>query len=289
MKGAGRRAEVFLSPSKKYGIYVQLMLGETTVGAAAARAGVDRSTIMWLRQVARQGALEALAASRPGVSGEPARYVELDQVRAGIDRLTRTVTEQAAGLVVLEEKGGGPGLMPAKPVPAGVGAAAKQGLLELVDYAAGQGWPASKTCEVLGLSERRHRRFRRRQDSGKKLDDGRPGASPGALMPCETCGGSWVPSRPSPTRTSPTGAWLTAAPTGGLLVGLGLHGPPDTPETGHERSMKSELLAWGTSHRFKGRITHFPKKRHTRRIVETLTFIAIFICSIKIHYVNSKG
>ena len=97
MKGAGRRAEVFLSPSKKYGIYVQLMLGETTVGAAAARAGVDRSTIMWLRQVARQGALEALAASRPGVSGEPARYVELDQVQAGIDRLTRTVTEQAAG------------------------------------------------------------------------------------------------------------------------------------------------------------------------------------------------
>ena len=89
--------------------------------------------------------------------------------------------------------------MPAKPVPAGVGAAAKQGLLELVDYAAGRGWPASKTCEVLGLSERRHRRFRRRQDSGKKLDDGRPGASPGALMPCETCGGSWVPSRPSPT------------------------------------------------------------------------------------------
>lgn len=103
MKGAGRRAEVFLSPSKKYGIYVHLMRGETTVGAAAAQAGVDRSTIMRLRQVARQGAVEALAASRPGVSGEPAHNVELDQARAEMDRLTRTVTEQAAGLVVLEE------------------------------------------------------------------------------------------------------------------------------------------------------------------------------------------
>ena len=59
-KGAGRRAKVFLFPSRKYDIYVQLMRGETTVGAAAAQAGVDRSTIMRLRQVARQGALEAL-------------------------------------------------------------------------------------------------------------------------------------------------------------------------------------------------------------------------------------
>ena len=107
-KGAGRRAKVFLSPSRKYDIYVQLMRGETTVGAAAAQAGVDRSTIMRLRQVARQGALEALAASRPGASGKPARDVELDQARAEIDRLTRTVTEQAVKLVVLEKKGAWP-------------------------------------------------------------------------------------------------------------------------------------------------------------------------------------
>ena len=61
---------------------------------------------MRLRQVARQGALQALAASRPGASGKPARDVELDQELAEIDRLTRTVTEQAAGLVVPGKKGG---------------------------------------------------------------------------------------------------------------------------------------------------------------------------------------
>ncbi|EGF52671.1 conserved domain protein [Actinomyces sp. oral taxon 170 str. F0386] len=166
---------MFLPPSRKYDIYIQLMRGETTVGAAAARAGVDRSAIMRLQQVARQGALEALAASRPGVSGKPARNVELDQARAEIDRLTRTVTEQAVKLVVLEEKRG-LSLMPTEPVPVRVDAATKQGLLDLVDYAAGRGWPVSKTCEVPGLSDRRHRRFRRRQDSGNKLDDGRPGA-----------------------------------------------------------------------------------------------------------------
>ena len=73
-----------MPPSRKYDIYIQLMRGETTVGAAAARAGVDRSAIMRLQQVARQGALEALAASRPGVSGKPARNVELAQARAEI-------------------------------------------------------------------------------------------------------------------------------------------------------------------------------------------------------------
>lgn len=66
---------------------------------------MDRSTIMRLRQVARQGALEALAASRPGTSGKPARDIELDQARTEIKRLTRTVAEQAVKLVVLEKEG----------------------------------------------------------------------------------------------------------------------------------------------------------------------------------------
>ena len=105
-KGAGRRAKVFLSPSRKYDIYVQLMRGETTVGAAAAQAGVDRSTSCGCGRSPGRALWRRWPASRPGASGKPARDVELDQARAEIDRLTRTVTEQAAGLVVLEKKGG---------------------------------------------------------------------------------------------------------------------------------------------------------------------------------------
>lgn len=45
------------------------------------------------------------------------------------------------------EKERGLGLMPAKLVPARVDAATKQGLGDLVDYAAGQGWAVSKTCQ----------------------------------------------------------------------------------------------------------------------------------------------
>ncbi len=66
----GRRRKRFLSPSQKYEIWLGLVRGESTIIEAADRAGVDRSTVMKLRQVAKQGALEALAASRPGVKAK---------------------------------------------------------------------------------------------------------------------------------------------------------------------------------------------------------------------------
>jgi helix-turn-helix protein len=63
----GRRAKRFLSPSQKYELWLQLVTGELSQSEAAERFGIDRSTVMRLCQVAKQGALEALAASKPGV------------------------------------------------------------------------------------------------------------------------------------------------------------------------------------------------------------------------------
>jgi predicted ArsR family transcriptional regulator len=68
----GRRAKRFLSPSQKYELWLQLVTGELSQSEAAERFGIDRSTVMRIRQVAKQGALEALAASKPGC-GRPAR------------------------------------------------------------------------------------------------------------------------------------------------------------------------------------------------------------------------
>jgi transposase-like protein len=62
-----RRGKRLLSPSEKYEIWLSLIRGEYTIAAAAEQSGVDRSTVMKLRSVARQGALEALAQSKPGV------------------------------------------------------------------------------------------------------------------------------------------------------------------------------------------------------------------------------
>jgi transposase len=99
----GRRAKRFLSPSQKYQLWLQLVTGELRQAEAAERFGVDRSTVMRIRQVAKQGALAALAASKPGVR-QVREDAELAAARAEIARLGETVKEQAIELVLLRGK-----------------------------------------------------------------------------------------------------------------------------------------------------------------------------------------
>ena len=100
-----RRAKKLLAPSVKYEIFLQLVRGETSINAAAEAAGVDRSTIMKLRQVAKEGAMAALSASKPGVGKTP-RDVELEAAKAEVARLSEAVKELAVKLTLLEGKGG---------------------------------------------------------------------------------------------------------------------------------------------------------------------------------------
>jgi transposase-like protein len=100
----GRRAKRFLTPLQKYEIWLQLVRGETTIGEAADRFGVDRSTIMRLRAVAKDGAIQALASSKPGVP-QAKRDVELEAARAEAARLGEAVRELAVKLVLVEGKG----------------------------------------------------------------------------------------------------------------------------------------------------------------------------------------
>ena len=101
---SGRRAKRFLTPLQKYEIWLQLVRQETTIGEAADRAGVDRSTIMRLRSVAKDGALAALAESRPGVQ-QTRRDLELEAARAEAARLGEAVRELAVKLVLVEGNG----------------------------------------------------------------------------------------------------------------------------------------------------------------------------------------
>ncbi len=103
--GRGRRGKRFLSPSQKYEIWLGLVRGESTIGEAADRAGVDRSTVMKLRAVAKQGALEALAASRPGVRAGSGPDPELVAARAEIARLSEALKEMGVRLMLAEGKG----------------------------------------------------------------------------------------------------------------------------------------------------------------------------------------
>jgi transposase len=103
--GSGRREKRVLSPSEKYEIWLQLMRQEVTVAQAASAQRVDRSTIMRIKQVAKDGALAALSASKPG-AGNKARDFELEQARAEVARLSEACKELAVKLTLVEGKGG---------------------------------------------------------------------------------------------------------------------------------------------------------------------------------------
>ncbi|HET6753126.1 MAG TPA: helix-turn-helix domain-containing protein [Jiangellaceae bacterium] len=100
-----RRAKRFLTAEQKYDLWQRMLTGQLRTAAAAAEAGVDRSTVMTLRKTARDGAIAALAASRPGrPKANRAEASELAGLQAEVERLSATIVEQAIGLAALRGK-----------------------------------------------------------------------------------------------------------------------------------------------------------------------------------------
>ena len=74
-----------------------------TIAEVATQQHVDRSTIMRIRSVAKEGALAALAASKPGVGAKP-RDCELELAEAENARLGEALKEMAVKLMLIEGK-----------------------------------------------------------------------------------------------------------------------------------------------------------------------------------------
>ena len=68
--GGGRKRRR-LAPSEKYEIYLSVVTKQATQREAAAQWGVDRSTVTHICRVAKQGSLDALAASVRVVGAGP--------------------------------------------------------------------------------------------------------------------------------------------------------------------------------------------------------------------------
>lgn len=100
-----RRAKRFLTAEQKYDLWQRMLTGQITTVQAAAEAGVDRSTVMMLRKTARDGAIAALQASRPGRPKQSrSEATELAGMRAEVVRLSATIVEQAIELAALRGK-----------------------------------------------------------------------------------------------------------------------------------------------------------------------------------------
>jgi transposase len=150
----GRRAKRFLTPLQKYELWLQLVRGEDHNRRGRRAVGGGPLDLMRLREVAKQGALAALAEPRPGVRSKE-QDLELVQAKAEAARL-----------------GGKTALGLSGPVPSRADAATKAGLLDLLERAVEAGWQFRAPYQVLGddYFQQRHSLERHQRQLVRQLE-----------------------------------------------------------------------------------------------------------------------
>jgi transposase-like protein len=86
-----------LSPQEKWEVFLEVASQQLTQADAARKWGVDVSTVIRIRQLAKDAALAAFAASKPGRMPSP-EQAELEAALAENDRLSEALKELAVEL-----------------------------------------------------------------------------------------------------------------------------------------------------------------------------------------------
>jgi transposase-like protein len=86
-----------LSPEEKWEIFLEVCSQQLTQADAARKWGVDVSTVIRIRQLAKDAALAAFAASKPGRMPSP-EQAELEAALVENDRLSQALKELAVEL-----------------------------------------------------------------------------------------------------------------------------------------------------------------------------------------------
>lgn len=64
--GGKRRRRRRLTPAEKYQVWLEVVTGQGTQREIADKWGIDRSTVVHIMKLAKEGAMGRLASSRPG-------------------------------------------------------------------------------------------------------------------------------------------------------------------------------------------------------------------------------
>jgi transposase len=88
-----------LSPQEKWEVFLEVTSQQLTQADAARKWGVDVSTVIRIRQLAKDAALAAFAASKPGRMPSP-EQAELEAALAENDRLSEALKEMAVELTL---------------------------------------------------------------------------------------------------------------------------------------------------------------------------------------------
>jgi transposase-like protein len=99
---SGRRRRQ-LTPEEKWEVFVEVTSQQLTQRDAARKWGVDVSVIIKLRKLAKDAALAAFAASKPGRLVSP-QDAQIEALRADNDRLSEALKELAVELTLVRGK-----------------------------------------------------------------------------------------------------------------------------------------------------------------------------------------
>ena len=99
----GRRKRRVLSPEEKWEIFLEVTSQELTQADAARKWGVDTSVVIKLRRDAKDAALAAFAAAKPGRARDP-RDLQIEQLENELGRVTEAIKEQAIELALVRGK-----------------------------------------------------------------------------------------------------------------------------------------------------------------------------------------
>jgi len=97
MENGKRRKRWQLSPEEKWEVFLEVCSQQLSQADAARKWNVDVSTVIRIRQLAKDAALAAFAASKPGRMPSP-EQVELEEALAENSRLSEALKELAVEL-----------------------------------------------------------------------------------------------------------------------------------------------------------------------------------------------
>lgn len=103
---SGSRKRRFLSPEKKYQLFLEAQRGEVPVGELLRREGLYSTDLARIQKKVKEGALERLA-DRPGQRKKTVSNGEHGRLKKELEEKERVMAEMAVELAILRKKTNG--------------------------------------------------------------------------------------------------------------------------------------------------------------------------------------
>jgi transposase-like protein len=101
-----KRKRRYLSPEKKYQIFLESQRGDSPVGEILRREGIYSTDLNRIRNKVKEGALEHLAA-RPGAKKKTVSQEDYEALKRELEEKERALADLSVELVALRKKTNG--------------------------------------------------------------------------------------------------------------------------------------------------------------------------------------